>query len=381
MLNPVVSHQLAFRDEHHLLRQRKIISERTQNKILIDGQPCLNFASNDYLGLSIAPEVKSAFIQGAERYGVGSGASALISGYYSAQAALEEKFSAFLNREKSLYFNSGYAANNGLMQALFRRDDTLISDQLVHASLLDGIHLSRAKHRRFEHNDTADLAALMDSLSSVSAVVTESVFSMTGDIAPIESIATLSQRKGALLIVDDAHGFGVLGKNGRGIAECTTQTIDCLVTPLGKAGGTMGAIVSGSKDLIEAIFQFARSYHFTTALPPAMAQASLQSLELIEQETWRREKLNHLIAFFIEESTRRNLILLSTDLTPIKAFRVSSNEAALAIQTRLLQKGFYIGAIRPPTVPEGNTCIRISLNCLHEEAEIIDLLDEVYKII
>jgi 8-amino-7-oxononanoate synthase len=173
----------------------------------------------------------------------------------------------------------------------------------------------------------------------------------------------------------------VLGKTGRGISECTSANIDCLVTPLGKACGTMGAIVSGSKDLIEAIFQFARTYHFTTALPPAIANASLVALKLIAQESWRREKLQQLISFFIKGAAQRGLELISNEATPIKSLAMGSNETTLQIQNSLLQKGFYVSAIRPPTVPDGKTCLRISLNCLHEEAEITALLDELTKLL
>jgi len=355
-----------------------VLESRDDNKVIINNTECINFCSNDYLGLATNSEVKKAFIDGVNEYGFGSGSSALVSGYFKPQKILEEKFAAFLGRGKAIIFNSGYHANLGVISTLAQRNDIILSDKLCHASLLDGIQLSRAEHHRYQHNDLEHLEEKLKSVGKNCFIITESVFSMEGDIAPMNEIAKLSKQYNAALIVDDAHGFGVLGKKGRGIIEhsqLNEDAISCLVTPLGKAIGSLGAVVSGDNEVIEAILQFARTYRYTTALPPAITVATLKSLEIMEKEEWRIEQLNKLINFFILQSHHRNLPLISDEITPIKSFLIGDNSLTLKIQKILLENGFYVSCIRPPTVPQNTARIRVTLNSNHHEQQIIDLLD------
>jgi 8-amino-7-oxononanoate synthase len=372
----------SYRDQN-LLRKRKVVSQTDHNHIVIDGQAAISFCSNDYLGLSHSEKVKKAFIEGVEEYGFGGGASALISGYYGIQKELEEKFAQFLGRDRAIYFNSGYCANTGIIPALLGRHDAIAADVLCHASMIDGIRLSRAKYFRYQHNDIESLENLLTQNSDIKAIITESVFSMGGNIAALDKISNLAKQHSAMLILDDAHGVGVLGKTGQGLIEhygLTSDAVDCLVTPLGKAFGAIGAVVSGSGELIEAILQFSRTYHYTTALPPALAKATLQSLQVLQEENWRREKLKDLIIYFITQAKSRGLSLLYNDITPIKSFLLSDNVSALRIQAELLEKGFYVSCIRPPTVPISGTQIRVSLNCFHETRQIDQLLDALREV-
>ncbi|HEX4044881.1 MAG TPA: 8-amino-7-oxononanoate synthase [Gammaproteobacteria bacterium] len=381
MLTIQLKKQLAHYDHSILLRNRQVVSREGKNKIRIKNQQLLNFSSNDYLGMTHHPAVKKAFIQAIKQYGVGSGSAALVSGWQLPHEELEKQFAAFLGRERALLFNSGYLANLGVITVLAQRKTAIVADRLCHASLLDGIQLTRAKHYRYRHCDIMHAADLLKKNAQSSILlVTESVFSMEGDIAPIKDLALLAKQSDAAFIVDDAHGIGVLGQQGRGIsesAELDAEAITCLITPLGKAFGGMGAIVSASHTVIEAIMQFARSYRYTTAISPAIAAAMLKTLILIQQETWRREKLRTLIQFFIEEAIERGLSLLSTALTPIKSIIVGDNQQLEAIEQQLLTRGLLVACIRPPTVANGTARIRISLNCLHSKKDILFLLDNI----
>ncbi len=365
---------------HHnqLMRSRWIIEDRQAQYLTVDQQNGVNFSSNDYLGLTTHPIVKQAFIDGVQQYGVGSGASAMISGYFKPHAELEEKFAEFVQRPRALLFNSGYHANLGILQTLGSRTIDVVADKYCHASLLDGIQLSRAKHNRYRHGDVRHAAQLLSRSHYAKLLVTESVFSMEGSIAPIAELSKLSKKYHGILLVDDAHGMGVIGDQGKGICyhqQNNVDMIDCLVTPLGKAFGSMGALVSGKHELIEAILQFARTYMYSTALPPAMVVATLAALKIIQQENWRREKLQHLIQYFIQQASLRQLRLVAHDLTPIKTILVGDNRKTLMLQEKLKQRGFFISCIRPPTVPKGSTRIRISLTCEHSEENIQQLLD------
>ncbi|OGT38376.1 MAG: 8-amino-7-oxononanoate synthase [Gammaproteobacteria bacterium RIFCSPHIGHO2_12_FULL_37_14] len=364
--------------DNDLLRARYITDDRSDNKIVCDGKALINFCSNDYLGLSMHSDVKKAFILGVEKYGFGSGSSALISGYFKPQKQLEDSFSDFLNRDRALLFNSGYHANLAVMSTIGNRESAVISDKLCHASLLDGIRLSKAKRYRFYHNNI-DHAELLIHLSQRKCLlVTESVFSMEGDISPIDKLANIAKETQSFFIVDDAHGIGILGKNGGGISEyfhLTQNDIPCLITPLGKAIGSIGAIVSGESALIESLIQFSNTYRYSTSLPPAIACATLESLNLLKKENWRREKLQKLITFFIDQANHRSLPLISSDLTPIKSILIGKNKDTIGLKKLLHDQGFFISCIRPPTVAPNTARIRISLNCMHEEKDIIHLLD------
>jgi len=370
---------LRERETNHLLRNRFVIEQRENANVMVSGKLAANFCSNDYLNLTQHPDVVNAFIRGANQYGLGSGASSLVSGYFKPLKQLEEAFSEFLNRERSLLFNSGYHANLGVIPALAQKNSVVIADKLCHASLIDGIILSRAKHLRYPHNDIAHAEKLLQKQTEP-LVVTESIFSMQGNIAPIKKLAALAIQNHALLIVDDAHGIGVLGKEGKGICEhlqLTQKDVPCLIIPLGKSFGSFGAVVSGSESLIEYVLQFSRTYCYTTALPPAISYATLETLKVLRDETWRREKLSYLSDKFTTAAKERKLPLISMDNTPIKSIVVGSNKMTLAIQDKLLEKGFFVSCIRPPTVPMNTTRIRISLNCMHTEEQIIELLDHL----
>ncbi len=384
MLSPEIQNKIENYSINNLLRKRVVVGSRNDNYIISDGKECINFCSNDYLGLATSESIKAAFIEGVDRYGFGSGSSALVSGYFTPQQQLEEKFAEFLNRERAIYFNSGYLANLGVISALNGRDNTIISDKLCHASILDGIQLSRADHHRFRHNDIDHLKSILQSVTGHSTIVTEGVFSMEGDISPLDQIAKIAVKNKASLIIDDAHGIGVLGQTGRGTCEyhqLLQKNVTCLITPLGKAFGAIGCIVSGSDDVIEAILQFARTYIYTTSLPPSIAIAAMQSLKILQQESWRRDRLNSIIKYFIEQARQRDLPLVSDDQTPIKSILVGDNLKVIQIQQELFQKGFYVSCIRPPTVPINTARIRITLNCNHQEQEIERLLDLFLRLI
>jgi 8-amino-7-oxononanoate synthase len=334
MLSQQIKNKIVQYRRLHLLRKRTPLEERIENIITINDTQLINFSSNDYLSLATDSRIKQAFIKGIEHYGFGSTASTLISGYYTTHQVLEEKFAEFLNRDKALLFNSGYHANLGVISALADRHTTIFSDKLCHASLIDAITLSKAKHIRYQHNNIKHLATRLSHVATKNRmIVTDSVFSMEGDIANLVGIAQCAQAAKATLLVDDAHGFGVLGKHGAGVCEThalSQQQIPLLITPLGKACGGLGAIVSGSKELIEALVQFARTYIYTTALPPAIVCALLTTLDIIKNESWRREKLINLIQFFIKAAHQRNLTLHTTDETPIKTIVIGANKKAVA---------------------------------------------------
>lgn len=360
----------------HRYRSRLTQQAHCGREALIDGNRYLNFASNDYLGLANHPDVIEAFKRGANEFGVGSGASHLVSGHSQYHHALEEQLADFCQRPRALLFSTGYMANLGVLSALLTADDAVFEDKLNHASLLDGGLASGARFRRFLH---ADVASLEKQLSTSQArrklVVTDGVFSMDGDIAPLAEMARTARGHQAWLMVDDAHGVGVLGKNGRGVIEDLSEAEQpqILMATLGKAFGTFGAFVVGSEELIETLIQFSRSYIYTTALPPAVAAASLASLMLVREEHWRREKLNQLIEQFRQGAQQIGLPLLSSS-TPIQPLLIGSDEKVMAINELLRQRGFLVGAIRPPTVAPGSARLRITLSASHDESDIDALL-------
>jgi len=374
-----------LRQSSELRRERFVILEKNANQILIENKLLINFCSNDYLGLSSHLAIKKSFIEGIQQYGVGSGSSALVSGFYRPHQQLEEKFAEFLQCEKTLLVGSGYHANIGIIRTLVKRQGTIIADKLCHASLLDGIQLSNSHCVRYSHNNLNHLNEIISTSKRKDLLITESVFSMEGEITPLDQIASIAKINNISLLVDDAHGIGVLGENGRGILEhyhLLQNDITCLVVPLGKAFAGMGAIVAGREELIDSILQFSKSYCYSTALPPAIAQAGVTALAIIQQESWRREQLKDRIRFFVKEATIRNLPLVSEDLTPIKSILTRDNKLTVKIKNELFDKGFFISCIRPPTVREGTARIRISLNCLHTEKEIrhlLDLISDAYE--
>ncbi|MCL4316288.1 MAG: 8-amino-7-oxononanoate synthase, partial [Gammaproteobacteria bacterium] len=324
------------------------------------------------------PEVIKAMQQGAAQYGAGSGASHLISGHSSAHHALEEELAAFTRRPRALLFSTGYMANLGVVSALAGRGDVVLEDRLNHASLIDAGLLSGARMQRYAHADCNDLARKLATHSGKRALlVSDGVFSMDGDIAPAPELAAAAKKHHAWLMLDDAHGFGVLGQTGGGTQEhfgLTADDVPILVGTLGKAFGTFGAFVAGSEELIETLIQQARSYIYTTALPPAVAEATRMSLRLAQSENWRREKLHTLINRFRSGAARLRLNLMPSE-TPIQPLLTGDNETTLRISEQLYARGILIGAIRPPTVPKGQARLRITFSATHSEQQVDRLLE------
>ncbi|MDF1759289.1 MAG: 8-amino-7-oxononanoate synthase [Coxiellaceae bacterium] len=358
-------------EHQHLQRKRCVVEGRNKNVIVIDGQALLNFASNDYLGLSQHPNIKQQFAQAALQHGLGSGSSALICGYHAAQQQLELQFSKFIDRERSLYFNSGYHANLAVITALADRHSIIFSDKLCHASLLDGIHLSRAKHCRYKHHDINHLQYLLQQYPATNRyIITESVFSMEGSISDVSALSQLAQQHDITLIIDDAHNAFFQNNTAINVA-------DIRINPFGKAIGSIGAMVSGSDDLIETVLQLSNSYRFTTALPPAIAEATATALDIINNETWRQKQLQQNIDTFLRLAKQYELPLINTDKTPIMCIYVGDNKKTLELQHKLIKHNFFVAAIRPPTVENNKARLRLSLNCDHSTDEITHLVKSI----
>ncbi|MDN5836507.1 MAG: 8-amino-7-oxononanoate synthase [Nitrosospira sp.] len=367
--------QLRSRESKRLYRRRLMLESPQQTHISMAGREYLAFCSNDYLGLANHPQLIAAVCQGARQYGVGAGASHLISGHFSAHHALEEALSRFTGFPRTLLFSTGYMANAGVVTALAGRGDAIFADRLNHASLNDAALVSRAKFCRYPHLDLAALERqLAVSRAKRKLVMTDAVFSMDGDIAPVAGLLALCEKYDAWLMLDDAHGFGVLGPQGRGTAsrfDMDSPRIVYMAT-LGKAAGVFGAFVAARPEVIETLIQHARSYIYTTATPPLLSHALLKSLELIEGEEWRREKLTQLTARLKDElQSLRWKLLPST--TPIQPLMIGDNDEALEISEALRERGILVPAIRPPTVPSGAARLRISLSASHDREDVARL--------
>ena len=369
--------RLAERRAAHLYRQRPLLETPQQPEVMVDGEQLLAFCSNDYLGLASHPEVIRAVQQGAERWGVGGGASHLVMGHSTPHHQLEEALADFTGRPRALLFSTGYMANLAAVTALVGQGDTVLEDRINHASLLDAGLLSGARFSRYLHNDADSLAKRLDKATGDTLVVTDGVFSMDGDLANLPALCATAKARGAWVMVDDAHGFGPLGKTGGGIVEHFGLGIDdvpVLVGTLGKAFGTAGAFVAGSEELIETLIQFARPYIYTTSQPPAVACATLKSLELLRAESWRRDHLNSLITRFRQGAAEIGLTLMDSP-TPIQPILVGSSERALKLSAALRDRGVLVGAIRPPTVPAGSARLRVTFSASHSAAQVERLLD------
>lgn len=369
--------RLAERRAADLHRRRPLLQSPQGPEVVVDGQRLLAFCSNDYLGLANHPEVIAAWRAGAERWGVGGGASHLVVGHSTPHHEVEEAIAELTGRPRALLFTTGYMANLGAITALVGQGDTVLQDRLNHASLLDGGLLSGARFSRYLHNDPASLASRLDKAVGDTLVVTDGVFSMDGDLADLPALATVARPHGAWLMVDDAHGFGTLGANGGGIVEHFGLGIDqvpVLIGTLGKACGTAGAFVAGSDDLIEALVQFARPYIYTTSQPPALACATLKSLQLLRDERWRREHLGALIRQFRQGAQQIGLALMDSP-TAIQPILVGDAARALTLSKMLRARGLLVTAIRPPTVPVGSARLRVTLSAAHSEAQVQLLLN------
>ncbi|MCJ1886754.1 8-amino-7-oxononanoate synthase [Pseudomonas sp. LA21] len=371
-----LSARLAQRKADDLYRQRPLLESPQGPDVVIDGQPMLAFCSNDYLGLASHPEVIAALRAGAQRWGVGGGASHLVNGHCGPHHELELALAEFTGRPRALLFSTGYMANLGTVTALVGKGDSVLEDRLNHASLLDAGLLSGARFSRYLHNDAASLASRLDKAEGNTLVVTDGVFSMDGDLADLPTLCATARKQGAWMMVDDAHGFGPLGATGGGIVEHFGLGIDdvpVLVGTLGKAFGTAGAFVAGSEELIDTLIQFARPYIYTTSQPPAVACATLKSLEVLRAENWRRDHLNALIARFRAGAQAIGLRLMDSP-TPIQPIVIGGSRQAMALSAELRERGIQVGAIRPPTVPAGTARLRVTLSALHSEAQVDRLL-------
>jgi len=383
LLQQRLSARLSERRTQNLLRQRRSVESPQQPALAVDGSKLLSFCSNDYLGLANHPDVVAAFKRGLDEYGAGSGASHLVTGHTKAHAALEEELAAFTGRSRALLFGSGFMANVGVLTTLLDDNDHVFEDKLNHASLLDGGRFSGASFRRYPHLDMARLGASLQAAEGdgVSFVVSDGVFSMDGDLAPLGELLQTAERHNAVVMIDDAHGFGCLGATGGGIVELAQaqgvvvdeQRLPVLVGTLGKAFGTAGAFVVGSDDLIETLIQFCRPYIYTTALPAAVAVATRTSLRLAQQDSWRRAHLLALVQRFRRGASELGLRLLDSP-TQIQALLLGTPERALAASRQLEAQGILVTAIRPPTVPPGTARLRITFSAAHTEQQVDMLL-------
>ncbi|HET9106089.1 MAG TPA: 8-amino-7-oxononanoate synthase [Steroidobacteraceae bacterium] len=374
-------------ERQHLRRRRATVDAYAEPdshaSVIVDGRRLVDFSSNDYLGLAGHPALAAAMAECARRCGAGSGASHLISGHGREHAALEEELAAFTGRERALLFSTGYMANLGVVTALAGRGESVLLDRLSHASLIDAGLLSGARFRRYPHCDAAAARRLLnESTPQTTVLATDGVFSMDGDVAPLPALAEAARAHDAWLVVDDAHGIGVLGKHGRGATELAglgCEQVPVLVGTLGKAFGTFGAFVAGTSPLVEFLIQRARAYIYTTALPQPVAAAARSALRIAQQETWRRERALALTARF-RAAAREAGVPLAESVTPIQPIPLASASAAIAAQRALLEAGFWVVAIRSPTVPAGAERLRITLTAAHDESQVDALVESLGRI-
>jgi len=368
--------------QQNLYRSRRIISTPQGVEIKIDNKQLINFSSNDYLGLANHPDVIQSFKQATDKFGVGSGSAHLICGHSKSHHALEDELAEFTGRDRALLFSTGYMANIGVISALLGRGDQVFQDRLNHASLLDGGLLSGARFKRYLHTDVDDLNNKIKTIDGRTLIVTDGVFSMDGDLAPLAELSALAVKKNAWLMVDDAHGLGVLGETGAGILQqqgVTQSDVAILMGTLGKGFGTFGAFVAGSDVLIETLIQKARSYVFTTAMPAAVAEATRTSLKLLIKDSWRRDKLSSLVQRFQLGANQLGLSIMPSD-TAIQPLLMGDSQRAITISEILLNQGFLVSAIRPPTVPKGEARLRVTFSANHQEQHVDQLLDALDKI-
>ncbi len=381
--------RLQGRIERQLQRKRRQLESPTGPEVVVDGKQLLSFCSNDYLGLANHPDVVAAFKRGLDEYGAGSGASHLVTGHTAAHTALEEELAAFTGRSRALLFSSGYMANVGVLTTLLDDKDQVFQDKLNHASLLDGGLFCGANFRRYPHKDMKRLDTMMDGAGTegLRMIVSDGVFSMDGDVAPLGQLLKIADRHRAVTMIDDAHGFGCLGKQGGGLIEAAQERgaiidetrLPILMCTLGKALGTAGAFVAGSEALIESLIQFCRPYIYTTAMPAAVAVATRQSLQLVKTEGWRREHLRSHVQRFRKGAAELSLPLLDSP-TQIQIVMLGTPERALAASSALEQKGILVAAIRPPTVPPGTSRLRITFSAAHTGQQVDQLLSALSEL-
>lgn len=373
--------QLQERKQQSLYRSRRVIDSAQDVMLSVNGKQVLNFCSNDYLGLANHPDVISAFKKGADQFGVGSGSAHLVTGHHAAHHELEQQLAEFVGRPRVLLYSTGYMANLGVVTALLSKNDCIFEDKLNHASLFDAGQLSSATFKRYFHNDISNLksklaSTVSDSQPQNKLIVSDGVFSMDGDVVALDKMIGVARQHDAAILIDDAHGLGVTGKTGRGTLEEYNASIDdvaILMGTLGKAFGTFGAFIAGSDTVIETLIQQSRSYIYTTALPPAVASATLASLKLVVTEQWRREQLQQRITQFKVGAKQIGLNLMPSD-TAIQPLLIGSSEQAMKMSELLEQKGILISAIRPPTVPNNTARLRITFSANHSKEHVEQLL-------
>jgi len=375
-----LSKRLITQELRHLYRERNVLQGAQAATVTLQGKEYVSFCSNDYLSLANHPGVIKAFKDGVDKYGVGSGASHLISGHSAAHHALEEELADFTGRDQALLFSSGYMANLGVLTTLMEEGDVILSDRLNHVSLNDGARLSAATLRRYLHCDINSLQQkLLKDSSGKKLILSDGVFSMDGDIAPLKKLSKVASQNQAWLMVDDAHGLGVLGNNGAGSLDHNNMNQDevqILMGTLGKSFGVSGAFVAGSKGLIDCLIQFSKNYCYTTAMPPAIAEAARYSLGLVKKEHWRREKLRDLVKQFRSGAEQLGLQLMPSE-TPIQPLLIGDAEQAVALSKKLKQKGFLVPAIRTPSVPQGEERMRITFCAGHSDSHVDKLLGAI----
>lgn len=365
---------LAEREAAGLKRQRTCLASGQGRQILVEGQPYLNFSGNDYLGAAGLPEIVNAWQAGLTRWGAGSGASPLVTGYSLPHARLEETLCDWLGVEAALLFSTGFAANQAVIKALLGKEHRLWQDRLNHASLQEAGAASPARLKRFAHNDMAHLRQLLEPKRGL--IISEGVFSMDGDQAPLAELVALSQASDNWLMIDDAHGLGVLGDAGRGsLAQqgVAPGQVQILMGTFGKALGCAGAFVAGSRALVDYLANFAREYVYSTHLPPAQADAICAAIGWVQRADGARECLQAHISQFRQGAARLGLILGDSQ-TAIQPLLVGDSEQALVLAQHLRQQGLWVTAIRPPTVPAGQARLRLTLTAAHTREDIDRLL-------
>ena len=381
-MDNALQQDLQLRKAANLYRSRKTLDTAQGPEVVIDGEHYLAFCNNDYLGLANHPEVVTSLKKAAADYGVGGGASHLVIGHSRAHHQLEEDLAELTGRDRVLLFSNGYMANLGVITALLNKQDAVFQDRLNHASLLDAGQLSGARFQRYLHNDVDNLNTRLErSDARRKLIVTDGVFSMDGDVAPLPELVSLAKQHNAWLMVDDAHGFGCLGKTGGGVAEyfdLSQDDLPVLVGTLGKAFGTAGAFVAGSEVLIETLIQFARTYIYTTSMPPAVAAATRTSLKLLREENWRRDHLQELVQYFRKGCEQLGLQMMESH-SPIQPILVGSASNALAMSDALARQGILVTAIRPPTVPKGTSRLRITFSAAHRREHVDQLLSALER--
>ena len=387
-------HEQGFDDIHrqldglrgrNLFRRRRTLDSAQGREVVVDGRPLLNFCSNDYLGLAGDPRVREAFTAAIARWGTGTGASHLVCGHTAAHEALEHALAEFTGRPRTLLYSSGYGANLGVINALLGRGDFIFEDRLNHASLLDGGRISQASFLWFDHLDTAQLEGKLDAVGDATGrklIASDGTFSMDGDQCLLDDTIAIAKRHHAWIMIDDAHGMGVHGHRGVGLVDpqrYSTDEVPVLIGTLGKAFGTSGAFVAGDEGLIETLIQRSRNYIYTTAMPSALAAATLASLEIARTEEWRREHLARLIDRFRTGASTIGFSV-TPSASPIQPLLVGDPARALAMSGALEERGFLITAIRPPTVPDGTSRLRITLSAAHATSDIDHLLEALASI-